>query len=293
MREVPVLCGFLAFPAVVDKALASVNGLRYFLSIINGSDWLAVSGRDKDATRVSAKGGSQIWLSEAKVLAVTAFGSEALAKKRLSGWLVNGKLPWDCLEWEGPDAEGRARLDLAELRREVREGRSTYPLAHWTDTVLKDVPEPPFHPGDPRFWAVAQSDWDNNEAHETVTGMRAQGVRLSRVHLLALLSESTDAEVSSDSARYAFAAARRLKAEGKIWFADGEWWAGEDWKKDAEGIWRIRVGKKKASKALVARLLEGEMEKAVESGEVRRSLRASYSEDHLVEWGIWPLNSFK
>jgi hypothetical protein len=27
-----------------------VNGLGYFLSIINGSDWLAVSGRDTHAT---------------------------------------------------------------------------------------------------------------------------------------------------------------------------------------------------------------------------------------------------
>jgi hypothetical protein len=104
-----------------------------------------------------------------------------------------------------------------------------------------------------------------------------------------------DAEVPSaatDSVRSAFATAKRLKTEGKIYFADDEWWLVADLQKDAEGIWRVCTVKTKATKAAVARLLEWEMEKAAKSSGVR-PLKASYSEDHLAEWGIWPLGSLK
>jgi hypothetical protein len=94
-------------------------------------------------------------------------------------------------------------------------------------------------------------------------------------------------------ARWAFAAAGCLKAEGKIWFADGEWWVGEDWEKDTEGGWRVRAVKKKASNAAVARLLAAEARKAVKAGELGHALKASYLEDRLAEWGICPLGSLK
>jgi hypothetical protein len=50
---------------------------------------------------------------------------------------------------------------------------------------------------------------------------------------------------------------------------------------------------KDAKKADLARLLEGEAQKAVRGGKLRRALKASYLENQLVLWGIWPLSSFE
>jgi hypothetical protein len=47
------------------------------------------------------------------------------------------------------------------------------------------------------------------------------------------------------------------------------------------------------TKAALARLLAAESEKAVKAGQIRRALRASYLEDQLAHWGIWPLSSFE
>jgi hypothetical protein len=33
--------------------------------------------------------------------------------------------------------------------------------------------------------------------------------------------------------------------------------------------------------------------KAAKAGELGRSLKASYLEDHLTDWGIWPLDQLK
>jgi hypothetical protein len=46
-------------------------------------------------------------------------------------------------------------------------------------------------------------------------------------------------------------------------------------------------------KADLARLLETESQKAAKSGQIRRALKASYLENVLTPWGIWPLNSFE
>ena len=51
-----------------------------------------------------------IWLRDALALAVAALGSEALAKERLTEWLAAGELPWTCMQWNGLDAEGIAKL---------------------------------------------------------------------------------------------------------------------------------------------------------------------------------------
>jgi hypothetical protein len=50
MQESPVNWAFLACLPICGKALAFVIGLEYFALIFNGSDLLAVTGRDKDAT---------------------------------------------------------------------------------------------------------------------------------------------------------------------------------------------------------------------------------------------------
>jgi hypothetical protein len=48
-----------------------------------------------------------------------------------------------------------------------------------------------------------------------------------------------------------------------------------------------------ATKADLARLLEAEAAKAVKTGQLGRALKASYLENQLAAWGIWPLNSLE
>jgi hypothetical protein len=78
-----------------------------------------------------------------------------------------------------------------------------------------------------------------------------------------------DAEVpapaASASARWAFATARDLRTKSKL--------------------------PKGASKAELARLLETEAQKAVKAGQLVRALKASYIENQLTAWGIWPVDS--
>jgi hypothetical protein len=82
-----------------------------------------------------------------------------------------------------------------------------------------------------------------------------------------------DAEVpapaASASAQWTAAATRRLRAEGKI----------------SEKAMKV--------KAALARLLEAEAEADVKAGRLRKALKASYLEDQLIPWGIWPLSSFE
>jgi hypothetical protein len=88
----------------------------------------------------------------------------------------------------------------------------------------------------------------------------------------------TDAEVPAPSAtspetasrkpvQWARATTRRLRAESKI----------------PEGV----------KKAQLARVLETESQKAVKTGQLSHSLKASYLENVLVPWGIFPLSSFE
>ena len=69
------------------------------------------------------------------------------------------------------------------------------------------------------------------------------------------------------SAQWAITTTRRLQDESKI----------------PEGM----------RKAELARLLATESEKAVKAGQIKRALLASYLENQLVPWGIWPLSSSK
>jgi len=84
----------------------------------------------------------------------------------------------------------------------------------------------------------------------------------------------TDAEMPSPpedtpeaSAQWAQNAVRKLRAENKL-------------PRDIK------------TKAELARLLEKEAQKDVRTGRIRRALRASYIENQLEAWGIWPLDSF-
>jgi hypothetical protein len=101
MREVPNSCGVLAFSPADAMALVLGVGLYYFVLVFNGSDLLAVTGRDKDATRTSAKGGSEIRLREAKALLVEVYGSPRLAERMLLDELAAGRMPWGSLLQKG------------------------------------------------------------------------------------------------------------------------------------------------------------------------------------------------
>src|SRR4029077_7278741 len=69
------------------------------------------------------------------------------------------------------------------------------------------------------------------------------------------------------SAQWAAATTRNLRAENKI--------------------------RKDIKQAELARLLEIEARKAVKDGHLSHALKASYLENVLAAWGIWPLDSFK
>jgi hypothetical protein len=201
MQEVPISCRFLALLPVRDKALAIVIGSRYFVPVFKGSEAFVVTGRDTDATRAKAEDATGaadwIWLREALVLAVAALGSEALAKRRLREWLASAKVPWDCKEWEGPDAAAMATL---KRKREEKSIFSPVPPPAWTGFVLSDIPEVPYAKGDPRFWEVADADWDDNTARDPATGARAWGIAVSRARLVALLSPPTNADAPAPEA---------------------------------------------------------------------------------------------
>jgi hypothetical protein len=80
-------------------------------------------------------------------------------------------------------------------------------------------------------------------------------------------SSPMDAPDALPSVRWARATTRNLRAENKV--------------------------PKGTKKAGLARLLEAEAQKAVKAGQISRALKASYLEDQLVPWGIWPLSSLE
>jgi len=91
--------------------------------------------------------------------------------------------------------------------------------------------------------------------------------RTRSTHAPSALRSSPSPDTSEDvigSARWAADTVRRLRTENKV---------------PAGTI-----------KAELARLLEVECEKAARAGKVSRALKASYLEDALVKWRIWPLD---
>jgi hypothetical protein len=96
------------------------------------------------------------------------------------------------------------------------------------------------------------------------------GLWVSRSHVAAMLPDApTDAEAPTPTAEWVAATTRRLRAEGKI----------------PERATKV--------KAEFARLLEDKSKEAVQIGQLSHPLKATYLENQLDPWGIWPLNSFK
>jgi hypothetical protein len=121
-----------------------------------------------------------IWLRDALTLAAATFGSVALAKEQLTEWLAAGKMPWSCMSWRGLDAEG-----IAKLKRENRENSVG-------SIFLIGIPRAAYYRGGTQFWSARlKIDWEDNWARETfaIDGAQALGIKVSRMHLLALLPE--------------------------------------------------------------------------------------------------------
>src|SRR5262245_5589234 len=117
----------------------------------------------------------RVWLRDALILAISRFGSVALAKALLREWLATGKLPWSCMAFRTLDAE-----DIAALENAQSDGVIPF---RYIPSSLRE--------GEPEFWRADLSiDWEDNIAQEnTDVGPTALGIRVSREHLLALLPD--------------------------------------------------------------------------------------------------------
>jgi hypothetical protein len=197
-----------------------------------------------------------VWLRDALALAAVALGSRALAKERLTEWLAAGKLAWSGMSWEGLDAAG-----IAKLRRELR-AAGIMSVAAWAA----------YHNGDPQFWgsSLVEIDWGDNAAYETVfvsDGAQARGIRVPRVHLLALLSSGRERKQLPGAAAWIAAEASRMKAANEI-------------PPD------IRITD-------FARELARRMDKAATSDRSIRPIKSRSIEKKLRDWALWPTSFIK
>ena len=123
--------------------------------------------------------------------------------------------------------------------------------------------------------ATVDTSWGINEAigievlADAVADAAAHEAADEMMASASVADAPTDAEPPTSTARWAIATTRRLRAEGKI----------------PERATRVQ--------AELARVLEAEAENDWRAGKLRRVPKATYLEDQLVRWGIWPLNSSK
>jgi hypothetical protein len=182
---------------------------------INGSDLLAVIGRDKDAT----------WRSLGTLCREQDWSKQRLLHELRNGLPTRTFPPGHAIDWHDPNVESSLNVEASEVTyvKGVLGGEGWIGL----DTPTVGIE------------ALPSSDAVPSPPAEAPKALPA-------------------------SAQWAIAATRKLRAEGKT-----------------EGI---------TKKADLARLLEAESENAVRAGQIKRTLKASYLEDQLVPWGIWPLS---
>jgi hypothetical protein len=258
MREVPISCGFLAFLVVV-ATLSHVQTVSGILSLfVNGSEALVMAGRDKDATR-TVQPAPSVPTEGASIDEWCASAAPAL--------------------WVGYVAAQAATRDFAGLRRLMP---SALRDDEWQRIKLRDQAHSALG-----AWLADSSERGEIELWGRPGG-RIEDSRLippSAVRVLKFDYEKRtasgeglpllydvhvrEAATASASAQWAAATTRRLLAASRM-------------PEDA---------KKKKSK--LAQLLEAEAQKAVKVGQLNRALKASYLENQLKDWGIWPLSSFK
>jgi hypothetical protein len=197
-----------------------------------------------------------IWLHDALVVAIKAFGSAVLAKARLTEWMASGQLPWSCMSFEGPNAD-----DIARLQQEERDSIVGYIL-----------PSVAYHEGDPAFWRADLNIWwgeDKNGAREkSIFGARALGIKISREHLLGLLPEDPrERDEVHGAGAWIAAEVKKMKAANEI-------------PPD------IRITN-------FARELEGRMRKAAAGDKSLRPIQWRSIKNRLTDWGLWPVASIK
>jgi hypothetical protein len=196
---------------------------------------------------------TRIWLSEARALAVRAYGGERLAERRLLEWLGKGKVRWFCERFEGPRAS-----DLADLQRKATGGAAWY-LA----------PDVAYSDGDPAFWrADLEINWKENSAREhpaIVGGASAYGIEVAREDALAQLPEEPgELEELATAKEWIVEEARRMKRAGKI----------------PDGI----------TKTNFAKLIRDWMKKALRAGAVKKLVEWKYIRNELSDWDLWPIS---
>jgi hypothetical protein len=187
---------------------------------VNGSEALAQSGRDKDAT----------WRSLSTHCRVLGWSKPRAIYELQNGLRYRTIPPGHTIDWHDPDVELSLNAETGDLTLTLGVFGGPGLVSFNTLTVSIEVLSPtdakvPSPPADaPKATTVSPVEW-------------------ARI------------------------ATRNLRTENKI--------------------------PKDAKKADLARLLEGEAQKAVRGGKLRRALKASYLENQLVLWGIWPLSSFE
>src|SRR5215471_15426227 len=257
MREVPIPCGFLAFSAVAATPSHIRIASGILLLVINGSKALVVAGRDKDATRTPPPARS-ISPEGASIDEWCASAAAALwadyvaAQAATSGFAGLRRLM--------PSALRDDEWHRIKVRDEAHSA-----LGAW----LADRSER----GEIELWARPDSRIENPRLipPSAVRSLKLDyEKRTASGEGLPLLYDVRvrQAAAARASAQWAIAATRRLRAENRI---------PEDAKK---------------KKSELARLLEAESQTAVKAGQLSRALKASYLEDQLKNWGIWPLGSF-
>jgi hypothetical protein len=170
-------------------------------------------------------------------------------------WFVNGS---EALAQSGRD-KGATWRSLGTVCRELdwSKPRAVYELQH--GLPFRTVPPGHEH----------EADWrDANVTHNlNVETSELSFVGFDFLTVGIEVLPPTEATTVSPSVRWAIATTRNLRAENKV--------------------------PKDTTKAELARLLEAEAQKAVRGGKLGRALKASYLENQLVPWGIWPLSSFE
>jgi hypothetical protein len=251
MQEMPNSSGSLAFPAVAATLSRFGNVWDILLLFVNGSEALAVTGRDKDATRaqpapsISTEGiPIDEWCASA---AAALWADYVAAQATTSSFAALHRYMPSALrddEWHRIGVRNEARSALGAWLAD-RSERGEIELWARPGSRIEDARLIP-----PSAVRVLKFDYEKRTA---------AGEGLPLLYDVRVREAAT----ASASVQWARVTTRNLRTEGKI----------------TEGM----------TKADVARLLAAEAQKAVKTGQLTRALKASYLENQLIPWGIWPL----
>jgi hypothetical protein len=141
-------------------------------------------------------------------------------------------------------------------------------------------------------WVVRSLDVERSEVTlppgtvPVPEGMIGLGTRLVGLELLDAPADAEALSVQPSSTEASAASPKPSKAmsEAASALAPHEWAAATT--RHLREVGKISEG---TTQAALARLLAVESEEAVKTGRLRRAYKASYLENQLKAWGIWPL----